>query len=194
MEHLAFITSNAAKVQLADERLRPYGVSVGQRTLKLEEIQSFDVAEVARHKAQQAMQNATEPFFVEDAAFSVKALNGFPGPMIKPVLTAIGDERLTKMVGPDDTRDVEVAGVIAYGNPTQNEVKIFEGTYAGTLAEKPRGDNIRGWLLSRIFIPHGWNQTLAELNDEEWNRFLEDFRHNDHYDKLGKWLADQYKE
>lgn len=193
MGHIAFITSNAAKVRLADERLKPYGVSVGQRTLELEEIQSFDVAEVARHKARQAMQKAEEPFFVEDSGLYIKALNGFPGPMIKPVITRVGEDRLTKMVGTDDSREVEVIGVIAYGDPIESEISIFEGFYAGTIAEKPHGDNTRGWLLSRIFIPHGWNQTLAELDDGEWNRFLEDFRRNDHFDKLGKWLSDQYK-
>ena len=193
MGHIVFITSNAAKVRFADERLKPYGVSVVQRTLKLEEVQSFDVAEVARHKVQQAMQKVEEPFFVEDSGFYIKALNGFPGPMIKPVMTTVGDERLTRMLGPDDPREVEVIGVIAYGDPVRSEVSIFEGFYAGTIAEKPRGDNARGWLLSRIFIPQGWNQTLAELDDGEWNRFLEDFRHNDHFDKLGKWLSDQYK-
>lgn len=189
MGHITFITSNAAKVRLADARLKPYGVSVGQQTLELEEVQSFDVAEVARHKVRQAMQKVKEPFFVEDSGFYIKVLNGFPGPMIKPVMTTIGDERLTRLVGHDDPRDVEVIGVIAYSDSIESEIRIFEGSYAGTIAEKPRGDNPRGWLLSRIFIPHGWDQTLAELDDSEWNRFLEDFRHNDHFDKLGKWLS-----
>ncbi len=193
MEHVDFITSNASKVQLADERLRPYGVSVGQRTLKLEEIQSLDVAEVARHKAQQAMQGATKPFFVEDAAFSVKALNGFPGPMIKPVMTAIGDERFTRMIGDGDVRDVEVSGVIAYGDPANGEITLFKGVYAGTIAEHPRGERTKGWLLSTIFIPRGGNKTLAELDDNEWAQFLDDFRRDDHYDKLGKWLSEQNK-
>lgn len=188
---ITFITSNPAKVKLAAERLEKYGISVGQTTLELEEIQSFDVAEVAEKKIQQAMSKLKDPFFVEDSGFYIKTLKGFPGPMIKSIMTALGDERVTKLVGPGEPRDVEVISVIAYGNPADGTIKTFQGSYLGTLAESPRGEETRGWLLSRIFIPHGWSQTLAELDETEWMRFLEDFRHNDHFDKLGKWLSGQ---
>ncbi len=188
---LNFITSNPAKVKLAAERLQKYGVSVAQTNLELEEVQSFDVAEVAEKKIRQAMTKLETPFFVEDSGFYIKALKGFPGPIVKPIMTALGDERVTKLIRPHDSREVEVVGVIAYGDPASGTVKIFQGSYLGTIAESPRGGNTRGWLLTRIFIPHGRNQTLAELNDTEWARFLDDFRHDDHFDKLGKWLVEQ---
>ena len=191
--HLTFITSNPAKVKLAAERLEKYGISVSQTSLKLEEVQSFDVAEVAEKKIRQAMPNLKEPFFVEDSGFYIKALKGFPGPMIKPIMTTLGDERVTKLVGPNDSREVEVIGVIAFGDPVSGMVKTFQGSYLGTIAESPHGFETRGWLLSRIFIPHGWKQTLAELDEEQWQQFLNDFRHNDHFDKLGKYLTEQKK-
>lgn len=173
------------------ERLEKYGISVTQKSLELEEVQSFDVAEVAEKKIRQAMSQLTEPFFVEDSGFYIKALKGFPGPMIKPIMTALGDERMTNLVGPNDSREVEVISVIAYGNPSTGTVETFQGSYLGTIAESPHGTKSRGWLLSKIFIPHGWNQTLAELDDMEWQKFLDDFRHNDHFDKLGHWLQEQ---
>jgi XTP/dITP diphosphohydrolase len=188
---LDFITSNPAKVKMGAERLAKYGVSVTQKSLELEEVQSFDVAEVAEKKIRQAMPQLKEPFFVEDSGFYVKALKGFPGPMIKSIMTALGDERVTKLVGPNDSREVEVVSVIAYGDPATGTIKTFQGLYLGTIAESPRGTESRGWLLSKIFIPHGWNQTLAELDDTEWQKFLDDFRHDDHFDKLGQWLQGQ---
>ena len=188
---LNFITSNPAKVKMAAERLEKYGVSVSQTSLELEEVQSFDVAEVAEKKVRQAMPKLTEPFFVEDSGFYIKALKRFPGPMVKSIMTALGDERVTKLVGPNDSHEVEVISVIAYGNPATDTTKTFQGSYLGTIAESPRGTESRGWLLSKIFVPHGWDQTLAELNDTEWQKFLDDFRHNDHFDKLGQWLQEQ---
>jgi XTP/dITP diphosphohydrolase len=188
---LVFITSNPAKVKMGAERLEKYGISVSQASLELEEVQSFDVAEVAEKKIRQAMSKLTEPFFVEDSGFYIKALKGFPGPMIKSIMIALGDERVTKLVGPNDPREVEVVSVIAYGDPATGTVKTFQGLYLGTIAESPRGTEGRGWLLSKIFIPHGWTKTLAELDEAEWQRFLDDFRHNDHFDKLGQWLSEQ---
>lgn len=188
---LTFITGNPAKVKLANERLKRYGILVDQASLNLDEIQSFDVTKVAENKARQAISKFKDLFFVEDSGFYIKALKGFPGPIIKPIMDALGDKRVAKLVGPEDSRDVEVISVIALGDPASGTVQTFQGSYPGMLAKNPRGDNVRGWLLSRIFIPHGWTKTLAELDETEWNRFLDDFRHDDHFDKLGKWLAEQ---
>ena len=194
MAHLTFITSNAAKVALAAERLRPYGVSVEQASLELEEVQSFDVVEVATNKARHAMSTLKSPFFVEDSGFYINALKGFPGPLIKPIIQTLGEDKLTGLVGPNESRDVEVLSVLVLANPIDGTINTFQGSYLGTLATQPRGDHTRGWLLSRLFIPQGWNATLAELNETEWGQFLDDFRQNDHFDKLGKWLSEQEKQ
>ncbi len=126
---------------------------------------------------------------MEDSGFYIKALKGFPGPMIKLIMTTLGDERLTRILNPEDSKEVEVVSVAAYGDPATGEIKIFEGLYSGTIAEKPRGDIARGWLLTKIFIPRNGTKTLAELDDTEWAAFLEDFRKNDHFDKFGEWLS-----
>ncbi len=191
MANITFITSNAAKVKLAAERLEQYGITVDQATFDLEEVQSFDVIEVATKKAHHAMSKMQNTFFVEDSGFYIKTLQGFPGPLIKPIMQALGEDRLTSLVGPQESRDVEVISVIALGEPATGVIETFQGSYPGTLAELPRGNTARGWLLSRVFIPQGWDQTLAELDETEWSRFLDDFRHNDHFDKLGRWLVEQ---
>ncbi len=178
-------------MQLANERLEQYGITVDQATLNLEEVQSFDVVEVATKKAQYAMSKLQDTFFVEDSGFYIKALQGFPGPLIKPIMQSLGEDRLTRCVEPSENRDVEVISVIALGEPATGVIETFQGSYPGVLAESPRGDVTRGWLLSRVFIPRGWNQTLAELDETEWSRFLDVFRHNDHFDKLGRWLVEQ---
>lgn len=189
MANITFITSNPAKVALANERLNQYGISASQQKLELDEVQSFDVTEVARKKAEQALKQLATPFIVEDSGFYIKALKGFPGPMVKLIMGTLGDERLTRILNPEDSKEVEVASVAAYGDPATGEIKIFEGLYSGTIAEKPRGDITRGWLLTKIFIPRNGSKTLAELDDTEWAAFLEDFRKNDHFDKFGEWLS-----
>jgi inosine/xanthosine triphosphate pyrophosphatase family protein len=42
---------------------------------------------------------------------------------------------------------------------------IFDGTKESTIAERPRSD--AGYGTDGIFIPHGWNKTWAEMNQEE---------------------------
>src|SRR4051812_27591021 len=105
MEFITFITSNSSKVTLAAERLRPYGVSVVQNSFEFEEVQSFDVVEVARHKARQGRDYFSGKFFIEDTGLYIKALNGFPGPMIKPVIVKLGEDRLTKLLDASDSRE-----------------------------------------------------------------------------------------
>lgn len=189
MTGLKFVTTNTAKVELANQRLGIYGFEAEQMSLNLSEIQSFDVEEVAAKKAEQVMSRTKSPFFVEDSGLYIKALKGFPGAMIKLIIGTLGDKRLLRLLSRNDPRDVEVVSIIVYGDPRRKLIKTFRGVYAGKIAQRPRGRNTRGWLLSRVFIPRGRERTLAELNEAGWRQFLRDFRHNDHFDKFGRWLS-----
>jgi len=184
---ILFITSNSAKVALANERLKKYNINVKQYKFGFKELQDLDVEKVALDKANQLKETIETPFLIEDSGFYVEALNGLPGTFIKPIFESISDERFLKLLDVKDSRKVTAKSVLVYSNPKNNETKLFLGYYEGVLSDKPRGSNKRGWAVTRIFIPNGWNKTLAELNDKEWNQFLEEFRKNDHFEQFGKW-------
>lgn len=186
---LKFITSNAAKVDLAKERLSRYNIDPIQETIDLDENRSMDVEGVAKYKAEQALQKIKEPFIIEDSAFYIESLGGFPGTYIKMVFDCLGDERIASLVGKEKNKRAYMKGVLVYGNPETCELKFFTGIYEGTIAKIPKGINMRGWKILRIFIPKGWKKTLAQLNDREWQEFLNKFRENDHFEQFAKWIT-----
>lgn len=189
-----FITSNASKIKLANERLSRYEIEVKQYSLDLYEIQSLNINEVTKNKAKQVLEFISKPFIIEDSAMFIKALHNFPGALLKPVLESLSDEHLLRILKKGEDRSVTVASQLIFSDGNKNGIfKMFEGFYDGSLADKPRGENLRGWRVSRIFIPKNSKKTLAEMNDQEWQDFLNKFRKNDHYEKFGKWIVSQGK-
>ncbi|MCZ6506936.1 MAG: hypothetical protein O7A04_02645, partial [Acidobacteria bacterium] len=83
------VTSNPCK--LAETR-RILGCEIESLDLDLPEIQSLDLAEVLRAKADEAARHAVGAFVVEETGLELAALNGFPGPLVKWMLAAIGAE------------------------------------------------------------------------------------------------------
>ncbi len=184
-----FITSNAAKVNLANERLAKYGIEVSQKPLPLYEIQSLDITEVAKSKAEQALKFTSEPFIIEDSSLCIESLNNFPGTLLKPVFDSLGDELILRLLKKGQNRSVTVVSQLIYYPGKNEKFELFQGTYKGVLPDEPKGDNMRGWKVSRIFIPKNRDKTLAEMNDREWQDFLDDFRQDDHFEKLGNRIS-----
>ncbi len=87
---LTIVTSNANKAQ---EVAAFFGGTLKVRHVALDipELRSDDVREIAREKARYAYNHLNEPLIVDDTAFSIDALNGFPGPYAAYVLKSIGN-------------------------------------------------------------------------------------------------------
>lgn len=185
---ILFITSNPAKVTMSQERLAQYGITVEQRELPLYEIQSLDIQDVARSKADQAALATQEPFIIEDSAFYIPALHDFPGTLIKLVFDSLGEDRVTNLLKHGEDRSVLVVSQLIYYVKGKSP-QFFQGVYKGTLSDFPRGEHMRGWRVTRVFIPEGHTKTLAEMDDAEWQNFLDEFRANDHFEKFGRWLS-----
>ena len=83
---LTIVTSNVHKAQ---EVAAFFGGSVDVRHVALDipEIRSDDIQEIAREKARYAYDHLHVPLIVDDTAFSIDALNGFPGPYAAYVLS-----------------------------------------------------------------------------------------------------------
>ena len=187
---IVFVTSNKGKVEMANERLNRYGINILQQTASVSEIQSLDVEEVALHKARQLEGVIKKPFFVEDSGLYIDQLNGFPGALLKPVMDTIRDGHLLKMLSGEENRSACVKSVMAYYDPVSKTEKLFTGIYKGRISEEERGNNTRGWKVARIFIPDNFDKTLAEMDDNDWARTLEESRKDDHFYKFGEWFSE----
>jgi len=116
------------------------------------------VRKIAEGKAEFAYRQLMTPLIVDDTAFSIKALNGFPGPYAAYVLDTLGNAGILKLMEGAADRSASFTTAIAFADA--EIIKVFSGTINGTLTTAPRGKN--GFGYDPIFaLPDG--RTLAEL-------------------------------
>ncbi len=155
-----FVTGNRGKI--AEARLA-LGRDVEAVEIDLPEIQSLDLVESLQAKADSAWEILRRPLVVEDAGLGLDALNGFPGPLVKWMLQAVGAEGLAK-VG----HALGDAGAIARCGLLYKDAArtvLAEGVTAGTLVLPGRGEHGFGW--DPVFLPEGGSRTFAELTGHE---------------------------
>lgn len=152
------VTGNPNK--LAESR-RILGLEIAGEAIDLPEIQSSDLETVLRAKADAAWAALGRPLVVEDTGLALAALNGFPGPLVKWLLEAVGAAgiaRLGHKLG--EPRAEAVCGLLYLD---ADGPILAEGRTPGTLVE-PRGDGGFGW--DPVFQPDGASETYAELSPE----------------------------
>ncbi len=157
------VTGNPNKRREAE---RITGLSIETVAIDLPEIQAPDLIEVLQAKAETAWQRLERPVVVEETGLELDCMNGFPGPFVKWMLQAMGDEGLARLA-------------IRAGNPAvtarcalmllDGERRVVaEGTTVGRLVHPPRGDRGFGW--DPVFEPEGHDRTCAELGHEVKDR------------------------
>jgi len=158
---LLVVTSNPHK---ADE-IRSYfrnEIEVEDVRLECPECRHDDVAEIARYKAEFAWEKLKEPLIVDDTAFSIDSLSGFPGPYSAYVFNKIGNEGILQLTE-GKSRAARFVTAIAYAD--SSGIRIFRGILAGEIVE-PRGGD--GFGYDPIFEWSG--RTLAEIPLDEKSR------------------------
>jgi XTP/dITP diphosphohydrolase len=110
----------------------------------------------------------------DDSGLFVEALGGAPGVesahFAGPHAGAAAN--LAKLVDamrdvPDGRRAAEFVCVLALSGPGNVE-RLFEGRCAGRLIREPRGRG--GFGYDPLFVPEGFEMTLAEMSPEQKNR------------------------
>ena len=189
-----FATGNVSKVNLASQRLRKYGITIEQLDTHFAEMRSLDVEEIAADKAKQGLKRLKSPFIIEDSAFYIKELKGFPATYVKMAFDMLGNERIVNLLHRSENRNASIKSVLMYANPTSGVTKTFLCNYPGSLSVKSVGKIEHGWRTEKIFIPNGWKKTLAQMTKKEWKIFLNEIRKNDHYEQFGIWLSTNTEE
>lgn len=152
------VTGNPHK--LAEAR-RILGLEIAGENLDLPEIQSSDLETVLRAKADAAWATLGQPLIVEDTGLALTALNGFPGPLVKWLLQAVGAAGITRLGHSLGEPRAEAMCGLLYLD-AEGPI-LAEGRTPGTLVE-PRGDGGFGW--DPVFRPNGASATYAELSPE----------------------------
>lgn len=111
MTELIYVTTNETKFKHAAFMVAPAGITLVQRPMDMQEIQSNDGEAITRHKAQQAYEKFKQPLVVNDDTWSVPGLDGFPGAYMKQV-----NEWFTPKNWLDLTRDLDDRRIILHQN------------------------------------------------------------------------------
>jgi non-canonical purine NTP pyrophosphatase (RdgB/HAM1 family) len=158
------VTGNPGK--LAEAR-RLAGLDFAAEPLDLPEIQSLDLLEVLQAKGEEAWRRLGRPLVVEEAGLELAALNGFPGPLVKWMLDAVGAEGLARtalaLVDPRATARC----ALLYRDAERTV--IAEGSTTGRLVLPPRGAHGFGWdpVFQPEGQPEGEARTYGELSGAE---------------------------
>lgn len=157
---VTLITGNQGK---ADQLAKWLGKPIDHLKVDLDEIQSLDLQAVVEHKARQAYEKVKKPVLVEDVELRCAALHDLPGPLVKWFLA--GDVSLLCRILNSFADRTAIARVM-YAYCDGEDVKYFEGSTEGSIADFAKGDGGFGW--DAIFVPHGYHQTRAEQNEEDY--------------------------
>ncbi len=114
------------------------------------------------------------PAIADDSGIEVDALGGKPGPRSARYAgeDATDEQNLEEMMRamrgiPSGGRIARYRCIAAIAWPDGRDLHA-EGTCEGTLVTKRRGE--RGFGYDPIFVPEGWEETMAELTDEQKDR------------------------
>ena len=162
LSKVLFITGNRHKLEEAIRVLGP----LQHLDIDLPEVQELDPRKVVLAKAKSALEHGYSPVLIEDTSFSLKALNGLPGPLIKWFLKAIGGEGLYKIA--EMKRDHSVTVTTIYGLALGPQSIIYgEGRSEGRIVS-PRGGGF-GW--DSVFEPNGSKKTFGEMSPEQKEKY-----------------------
>ncbi len=157
------VTGNPAKRVEAERIL---GRELEALAVDLPEIQSLDLGEVLAAKADEAAPHVGGPFVVEETGLELAALNGFPGPLVKWMLEAVGSEGIARVAIDRADPDVRARCRILYRDGDR-QVEA-EGITEGTLVLPARGEHGFGW--DPVFLPAGESRTYGELEPADKDR------------------------
>ena len=166
MKHLAhespiiIVTGNSEKAAEI-ENMTGWGFQAVD--LRIPEIQSLDVVEVAAEKALSAYISLRRPVVVDDTGLYIEALGGLPGALVTWFLDRLGPNGILDLIRFTSDRRATVSTCLAIASAVG--VKTFVGTIQGHLADRPRGTG--GFGYDSIFIPNSHSKTYAEMDPSE---------------------------
>ncbi|AAT43173.1 RdgB/HAM1 family non-canonical purine NTP pyrophosphatase [Picrophilus oshimae] len=160
---MLFITSNRHKYEEAAEFLGNYNIDIKWKNMKYEEIQGDTNKEISMDSCRKLMYKIKDDFFIDDTGLYIDDLNGFPGPYASYVNKTLGNKNIIRLASGSRAHFETVISLFYSGKIYQ-----FSGILNGTISDHESGSMNFGY--DPIFIPDGYDKSLAELSISEKNR------------------------
>lgn len=183
-KEIIFLTGNQDKIHSAQKVFADYTDTICLKTkkIKIPEIQSMEVQEVAENSVYTACKKLNRPVFKVDCGYYFVGLHGFPGALVKYFDKSISSNDLLRLLE-GKSKKVVVRECLSYCEPGKNPVSFVEEIIA-QIADRPQG---KGGTIDKLIIYKGFNkpQAACEYNSviEYWNKNLH------HYEKLVHYLS-----
>ncbi len=178
MKQIVIASRNKGKIKEFRSLFQPLQIEVlslddlGESVPEIEETGST-FAENAQIKAETVAQLLKKPVIADDSGLVVDALDGRPGVYSaryagEPTDDIKNYEKVLQEMKDLATidRSARFVAVLALARPNK-ETLFFQGTCEGKIAFKPEGSY--GFGYDPIFIPDGYDRTMAQLTEEEKN-------------------------
>ena len=171
---IVFATANLNKLREAIEILGDSFSIVTSGSIGISEDIPEDAATIEENavmKAEYIWKKSRMSCFADDTGLEVAALDGAPGVHSARYASLACDpvKNMDKLLGllyGCDNRKARFVTIIAL--IINGETHIFEGVLDGVITCSPRGDG--GFGYDPLFVPDGYDKTLAELPAEEKNK------------------------
>ena len=186
MSSVKIVTSNKERFLTFEKAIAQFGLVAKQVKLKLDEIQSDNLEEIAIRKGLDAAKQLGSPCVVEDTEFRINALNGFPGPFMRYAQEKLNEEKLLALLKDEKDRKCVSRNILVYAEPN-GFTKTFECLVEFEILEKGKGEYMRkNW--DRVLMLKETGKTLAEYEPPEpitpWSKG---------YLEFGKWFSTKSK-
>ena len=174
MKKIIFATHNEHKLIEVRAILEPLGykvLSAGDLNLPDVEETGETFKDNALLKAYEGYKHTSLPVLAEDTGLCIRALGGEPGIYTKRYAEQHGG--FPKVFDVLAERMKDNPDKSAYFNCTmalvidETRAEVFEGIFEGDILPAPRGE--KGFGYDPVFVPKGYDKTVAELSEDEKN-------------------------
>ncbi len=197
-KEIYYATTNKGKFESVREILRYQGnFQIVRADIRLTEIQSESLEEIAKSKVTQAFTQLKKPCIALDSGFYIDELNGWPGTLVGPNLKALGVKGFLKLVAEWPAPMAQFKNSLAYLDERLEEPLLFHSTVHGMISSPPTGvyDPKKHWSeLVKIFEPGGATMTLASMDEAEYHHWKYVKDRNSYAHQFGRWIKSQRPE
>lgn len=128
MLQVIFATGNEQKLHMGQIACGPYGISLHQNDLNIDEVQSEDGEYVARRKAEAAYKLLKKPVLISDDAWHIHGLNGFPGTYAKSVNTWFRADDYLRLTKDLEDRQISLVQTLIYQDSELQQLFVQKTT------------------------------------------------------------------
>ena len=160
MKTVYFATTNQEKLKNAQIVCVEAGIAVEPIALNIDEIQSEYPELIVKDKAKRAFELQGKPIVVSDDSWSIKALNGFPGPYMKSINHWFSPEDFLRLMHGIEDRRIILHQYLAYAS--DESTKVFKTESFGEIVQSVREGEQALPSQAVIAIDSDDGKTIAE--------------------------------